>query len=312
MSKLTVGEAAFSGFGLVKRDPQTFLGAAVLMSALGVLTALVLVPAYARMFTAMLDAASADVDPTASLEATLGFYASLGPLMLLSIPIGAMVLAALDRSLVFGRSEGWVLGLKIGMDELRVILVTIVGYILSYLAFLVVGILALVAAGVAAAGVAAGGGGDGGAAAVMLLLIIPLYFGAAAVSVWIGIRLCLAGPATIGESRFVIFESWSMTKGRFWKLFLGYLVVYVLSYLIYLAVWAVAAAVAFGSLMSTSGGEMPDFSGLESMSLNPMVVVGGILYGVVVTFIASGFLGVAAAGYRDWKAASPAGAAEVF
>ena len=39
------------------------------------------------------------------------------------------------------------------------------------------------------------------------------------VTVWAGLRLALAGPMTFAEGRLRYFESWSMTKGRSWKLF---------------------------------------------------------------------------------------------
>ena len=57
-------------------------------------------------------------------------------------------------------------------------------------------------------------------------------------AIYVGVRLSLAGPATCAEGRLVVFESWTMTHGHFWRL-LG---AYVLA--IFLAVSAEIAVLA--------------------------------------------------------------------
>lgn len=40
-----------------------------------------------------------------------------------------------------------------------------------------------------------------------------------ALCVWLLLRLCLAQPMTVAQARFRLFESWTLTRGRAWKLF---------------------------------------------------------------------------------------------
>ena len=306
MTKLTASSAAFHGFGLIRRDPLAFLGVALLMTAYSAYLAVAILPAYAELMELSL---SGVADPETLTAASMSMAGAGGLAGLLILPLYAAILGAINRSLVFGASQGWLLGLKLGMDELRVVLVTIVGYILTFLPYFGVALAGFVLATGMAAGVAAAGGGDA-AAGVAVLLIIPVYFLALGVMIWVGIRLSFAGPASVGEGRFVIFESWSMTKGRFWTLFLAYLLQFVIVFVAYLVVGIIVAAV-FGASMVAAGQQ--EFTGVPSVSVGPaQAVIGGFVYAVIVTFFTCGFLGVAARGYVDWKDAQGSTIADHF
>ncbi len=305
MSKLTIDGAAFHGFGLIRRDPLTFLGVAILLTLLGGALAMVLIPAYARFFGLMMEIdQTAEPDPTVVFEAMSGLFGGVIALYALMIPVYAVAMGALYRSLVFGKSQGWILGLKLGMDELRSLLVTIVGYILAMAPYFGIVLVALIVGAVVAGVAAAGGGGSDGAAAigamVMGLLILVAYCVGLGMTIWVGIRLSYAAPASVGEKRFVIFESWRMTKGRFWTLFLAYLIVLVLFYAVELVVIGAVFAASSGWL-ATVDWQNIDFSVFETVSVGPTLIIGSIVYGLLATFIGAGFFGVASKGYTAWK-----------
>ncbi|MGD2132412.1 MAG: hypothetical protein PVI23_06425 [Maricaulaceae bacterium] len=304
MNKFSAGEAAFYGFGLIKRDPMTFLGITLLYALIGVYLALVLLPAYADFLGLMMTAPD---DEEAILGAVFGFYGMIGQMLLLSLPVAMIILGAVQRSLVHGQSKGWFLGLKLGMDEVRVILVTIVCYlfivVLPYIGIAVV-------VGLFAAVMAATGGESAAAAVGLGVLMLVAMVGAIVVIVWLAIRLSAAGPATVGEQRFVIFESWKITKGRFWTLFLAYLILYAIVLVAETVIAGVVVAVVGAAFFQFGPPEEFDPSMLD-ISLGPLVIVGAVIYGVVYTFFLGGFLGVGARGYLDWKQ-TEGGSAEVF
>ena len=56
-----------------------------------------------------------------------------------------------------------------------------------------------------------------------------------AVMIWVSLRLSLAGPITFTERQFRLFESWTLTRGRGWRLFGVAVIVAVVAMVIYFA-----------------------------------------------------------------------------
>jgi hypothetical protein len=295
MGELSAGAAAFHGFGLIKRDPQTFLGVVLLLFVYVLGALALLVGPYIAFFEV---AMSEPEDPTVALSALGGFFSALGLYVLLCVLVFALLLGAANRALVFGSSKGWVLGLKLGMDEVRVILVSIVGYFLILLPYLGAVIVSAVIGGVLTATTQNPAG---------MLVIVLGYIVGIVLMIWVGVRLSFAGPATVGEKRFIIFESWSMTKGKFWTLFLAYLILYAIILVIELVVFFVGFGVFMSSLAADPAGlerfEDPEvvIELVRGFSLGPAVIVGCALYAVIAAFFYAAFLGVAARGYLAWK-----------
>jgi hypothetical protein len=305
MGNLTAAGAAFYGFGLVRRDPLTFLGVTIIGAALTIWLVAAGGPAIAAFIQV---AAAAPDDDAAVLTAMTGLFSSIGLIMLAGIPAFIVSLGALYRSLVFGSSKGWLLGLKLSMDELRVLVAWVVAYSLAnLLPSIAVAILTSILT-LAVLGSAAAGAGDSALAAVAGVGLVN--FGLQLLSyvfmIWIGIRLSLMAAASVGENRFVLFESWSMTKGRFWTLFLAYLIYYLI-YLIVVAIGVVVILAVTGGFAIFASPEGPDLSALQSIRLSPALIAGCIAYAVVSTFFTVGLIGIPARGYLSWKeSAAPA------
>lgn len=121
---------------------------------------------------------------------------------------GAVVQAAIYRS-VLGSGRDRAPYLRVGMTEFYLFLVMIVQILGA--AVLGFGWLVLLIIGVhlgKIVGPPAGAWVSGAAAAASTV-----------VALWILIRFSLSGAMTVGEGRFRFFESWTLTKGRSWKLF---------------------------------------------------------------------------------------------
>lgn len=289
MSTFSATDAAFHGFSLIKRDPLTFLGCTLIFVAFGVYMALTMVPAYVEYFSIL---AKNPNDQAAALEAVGRLFAAVGVLYLLMVPVYMVTLGALTRSVVHGQSQGWFLGLKFGGDELRILLVTIVGYILTMLPYFGGALVGGIVGGVLMAVT--------GNQAAMFLVVVGVVVGLC-MMIWVGVRLSFAGPATIAEGRFVIFDSWAMTKGRFWTLFLAYLLLFVIITVIELVILAVMLLAAGGMIAGADGANGFDASMFENISVGPVVIVTSAAYGAFITIISAAFLGVGARGYLDWK-----------
>jgi hypothetical protein len=185
-----------------------------------------------RPFVAGAWGASLGGDPQARLAAAMG---SLGNL--LSMELGLLILfvilmTAAQRAVLRPADKG-LFYLKLGMDELRMLALTIILVILFYVGL-------VVAVGVLAVGAVA----LGRAAAVVLMIvgIVALL----ALAIWLEVRLSLAFPLTLLRRRIIIGESWRLTRGRFWTLFGAYLVIFV----IFLVLWSVVASLTAGSYLA--------------------------------------------------------------
>lgn len=330
MDRFTADAAAFYGLGLFRRAPATLAGVALLTFVFGLFIGLAIVPAAARAVVVMF----ADSEsPEVVFEALIRLWSSAAWIILLGTAFSMITLGALNRALVHGRSEGWALGLKLGMDELRVFIVSVVVQFIVSAAYSAASwggflIAFALAASVGVVGMAGDPGAMSGAepsagvaVAIAFLAVFAAYVAGAVLAIWIGVRLSFAAAASVGEGRFVIFESWGMTKGRFWTLFLAYVLLFVIAWAVELVVFAVVFAAFWGSgvlesaFLSSDPGiakslSKADVSGMTALALAPAVVVLSAVGAVLFTVFGAAFHGVAARGYLDWKAAADAPAVQ--
>ena len=310
MSGFSGTRAALYGLGMIRRDPATFLSVSVLFGVFFVWMFLSVGGLYVQMLATMLhDMSNIQAITPLSME----INARLGLIYLMMIPLYAVTLAAMQRSMVHGRSDGWVLGLKLSMDEVRILLVTIVCYIIAFIPYFIAAIVGGLAGGVAAGLAAAAADPAGGRVeeipwTVLVSVAAPVVLIGLGFSAWIGIRLSAAGAATIGEQRFVIFESWGITRGRFWSLFRAYLLLFAIIIAIEAVVVLIVihAAAPRAAEFAVSGSVGPE--AVLEFSFGPRVAAGGVLYALFVTFFFGAMLGIGAGAYKDWKQSQAASA----
>lgn len=206
---LSATEAAFEGFRVARRSPLAIVwwsGAYLLMFAVVFLIggpALVQVMGQAQ-------ALETSGDPSMEDIRALGeSYASfVGWIIPPAIIIGAMLNAAVARAVI--RPADSAFGyLRLGMDEVRVFVVSLaVGVLITVVSMLIFAVI----------GVLAGAAGATGQTWLWLVIVLASFAGIAAI-VWLMVRLSLAIPITVAERRMAILSSWSLTKGYFWPLF---------------------------------------------------------------------------------------------
>lgn len=196
-------EAAFEGFRVVRRHPLAI-----------VFWALAYTVFFAAFFGLFAGPLATVMATTESLEGTQpspqemqALMASWSGFMVLALPLslvlGAVLNAAVARSVLRPADKAFGY-LRLGADELRVLAVSLLLGILFFAATILLFVVVGVAAGV----------GSQATAGVGILVGLLLGLGAAAVLIWLAIRLSLAVPITFHEKRISLFDSFRMTKGH--------------------------------------------------------------------------------------------------
>jgi len=265
-------EAAFEGFRVVRRHPTTalFWGLAYLVMFLAMFGLgggqWAAIMAAAETIEGSSDPSLDDL--TMLMQAYAGLMVWLAPL---GLAIGAVLSAAVARSVLRPEESRWGY-VRIGMDELRVVAVTVViGLIIGLLG----GVLFAVASGLVGVGVASGQG-------VMFLLALIVALGALALVVWLSVKFSLAVPMTLDRRKISVFESFNATKGQFWPLLGMAVIAMVMSFIVSILGGIISA----GTDLTTGG-----IAGLASMDgLSTLDVLAQGWPAIVVWSVVNAFL----------------------
>jgi hypothetical protein len=192
------------------------------------------------MRTAMTSEIPAMADPA---QAGAAMAAMAGPFILfflLTLVVYVVLFAAVERAVLKPEQAGFFY-LRLGMDELRLLVLTVLFVVVYYA--VMVALFLLVA-------LVAGASGSAGAAAGMVLLVIPALI---AFTAWYYVRFGLAFPLTIMRGKIVIGEAWRISRGRFWPLFAASLVVIVIIFALWMVLSSFTNAGYFQDLAQAQG-----------------------------------------------------------
>lgn len=291
-------DAAFEGFRLVRRNPLAVAAWALLylIYTLGTLFASGGMMRSMADFMEQAEALETGPQPT-SMEALAPMFQSYMTAMShmawtipVSLIISAILAAAVARGVLNPATRGFGY-LRLGMDEVRVFVVTLVICILFFIAVCVAFIIAAVVGGIAI------GALEGWGVLVMVLAVLA----AVAFTIWLMVRWSLAVPITVDQKKFAFFESFAMTKGRFWPLLGMAVIATIMTLLIFLLSSIVSMPLSLMSGMSAFGNMGGDptemFRSFDPM--NPWMlatsVVNAIVYALTVGVLYAPF----SAAYRD-------------
>lgn len=294
-------DAAFEGFRLVRRNPMalvawTLLYAVVSLASLFAMSrAIGPITAWGERMEA-LEAQSPSATPEQVMSAFQGFgevMLSLAWLLPVSLIVTAMLMAAVARAVLNPRAGGFGY-LRLGMDEVRVFVVTFVLGILAFVAW-----MALVALVVILAGIAGATGADW----MWLFVVLGGFAGVAAI-IWLYVRLSLAVPITVAENRFAFFDSFAVTRGRFWSLFgmavIAFVMVLVISMLSWVVTLPLGMMAGAGSWTFGSNSD-PEIVAAALDVTNPWIIASALAEAVVYALTVGVMYAPFAAAYRDLK-----------
>lgn len=244
-------DAAFEGFRVVRRNPLALVAWTLvyLIYTVGALFASGGMMKSMAVWMEQMEALENGPAPT-SLDAFApimeSYFAAMSHMawtIPVSMIVSAILMAAIARA-VLAPGGGSFGNIRLGMDEFRVFIVTMVICILTAIAATVAFVLAAVIGGVAIAAMEGWGG------LVMALAILA----AGAFVIWLCVRWSLAVPITVAEKRFAIFDSFNLTKGRFWPLLGMALIAGVMAIVISLLAGVVTMPLTMMGGMSMFGG----------------------------------------------------------
>ena len=287
-------DAVFEGFRVVRRQPLALVFWALFYAAVMAAAFAMIGPSLIGFVTATEQLEQSGATPT--MEDFAPLFQMMGLLFTVLLPASlitsAMMHAAIARS-VLRPGESAFGYLRLGMDEVRVLVVSVV-------LFLVFMVLMAVSSGLI--GVAVGMTVAAEAPALWLLVVL-LVLATIALFAWLFVRLSLAIPITMAERRIAIFDSFGFTKGRFWPLLGMALLAWVLS----MVVGLLGSLVAMPLELATGGG-ITALEGLEDESLQVIlqsawpaigawILINAVMSALQVAVVYAPF----AAAYRDIK-----------
>lgn len=294
-------DAAFEGFRLVRRNPMalvawTLLYAVVSLASLFAMSrAIGPITAWGERMEA-LESQSPSATPEQVMSAFQGFgevMLSLAWLLPVSLIVTAMLMAAVARAVLNQRAGGFGY-LRLGMDEVRVFVVTFVLGILAFVAW-----FALVALVVILAGIAGATGADW----MWLFVVLGGFAGVGAI-IWLYVRLSLAVPITVAENRFAFFDSFAVTRGHFWSLLGMAVIAFVMVLVISLLSWVVTLPLGMmaGAESWTFGSNSdPEIVAAALDVTNPWIIASALAEAVVYALTVGVMYAPFAAAYRDLK-----------
>lgn len=291
----SASDAAFEGFRLTRRAPL-----AIVIWALAYLLFVAAVVALmgGSMAALMTQAAALegidDPSPEQLLPAIGAYLSMMGVLMPLSLLFGAVLYTAVNRAVLRPQEKAFGY-LRLGADELRVLVVYLVlmvlAIILSAVLFGAVGLIAGLTAA-AAENLAALIGVVGAIAAICLF-------------VWLLVRFSLALPITVAERRIAIFDSWSLTRGHFWGLLGMAILAIILSFVVQLLAWMVFMPFMFlmgGGLAHLAGADLQGEDLMQVITaLGPVAIVAALMIALVSALQLAIVYAPFAAAYRGLK-----------
>jgi hypothetical protein len=245
-------EAAFEGFKITRGRPVAALAWAAVQLVFVVLQRVALIWLLGPQIQALTPVHLFSQIPSDDLTRLTGltFEFLLVDLVLFVLFYGVLF-AAVERA-VLRHGEGGPGWLRLGGDELRQIAVLFCFSLVLLAIYLAVGTLGSVIGAVLFSGL--------GAAGAFLGLSLGLVV-AVVVVVWVGVRLSMALPATFDRRRFVLFDTWTLTRGRFWPLLGAYIVAWLMSLLVTVLVVFIGYAIA-DLLPGAAGGNATTFGAL--------------------------------------------------
>jgi hypothetical protein len=205
-----------------------------------------------------------------------------------------ILMTAAQRAVLRPDEKGFAY-IRFGLDELRMIGLFLLLAVLGYVGMILIFVLVAMIVGVVVAGAGAGAG---------IVLAVILGFAVLGLFIWLEVRLSLAFPLTLLRRRFVLGESWQVTKGRFWSLFAAYLIIALIVFAMTMAVGLVTAGPYLSAMMRNLGNPEAMQSAADAQianqfgNISAMTVVGWILgavAGALMVALSGGAVATAAA-----------------
>jgi hypothetical protein len=222
MGDFSYGAALSSGFRLIARKPLALLWwSAAFLVLIGLPVMLFVVYVLPSIIAAIQETVrtAGPPDPFRMMELQSRMIGWQPGIWLLQIVTQTLLMGAVFRGVLEPENSRWGY-LRLSRQELWLgltyLVISIMALIMAFLLFLPLG----VGIGMAAAAAEHGGG----VSPVAMVAICVSLLAGLGVMLWVLLRLSLALPMSFAQARFMIYESWDLTRGKALRMFLVYLV----------------------------------------------------------------------------------------
>jgi hypothetical protein len=265
MSSFSPSDAGLEGFRVTRENPKAFTRWVLFSFAISVIGAVVTVSMPPEVRNAL---ATLRADETPDARELGEALLAAAPLVIAGLMVQCVMAAAVYR-IIFRHDDDRFGYLRLGMDELRLMALT-VQFVLILMGLLG-GVTILSGFAMAAASAA----GDEVGTSVGLVL----EFVSVSVVLYVVVRLSLAPVVTFAERRMVLFGSWSVTRGHVLHLLLAYLlaiccmfVITLLTLVLFLTMSAIFLTVTRGDVSTLTSVLNPDETSFAAY-FNPLMLV---------------------------------------
>ena len=305
MASFSVSDAAGAGFQLIGRRPFSIFAWGLFAIVVGVLPVMGLMGASMGPMVDLMRETQLHPQTPPDPAAFTHVYSHMmfvNPLLqLLSMAVRTMLAAAVFRAVLEPRNGGFAY-LRIGMQEIWILLVTLVETILICIGFVFVVLAAVAIAAVLHQTLDT---------AVAVIATVALGFAVFLGLIWVLLRLSMALPMSFEDRKFRLFESWAFTRGQAGNLFLLALLMFVILIVVEMVVLGVLAvpAMVFVAPHMTSPDAMPAMmeaffkQSPQAMlqSAGPAIAVCVIVFSCLIGALHAIFLAPWAAAYQMLK-----------
>jgi len=272
MKRFSPSEAAFEGFRVIGRRPGAIAAWALLNLVLGAIVLglvwLTLAPDFptllSRIAAARTAVGSGPPDQSWAFPLMIKMRAVQWIVQPFGLLFGVVFTCAVYRAMIRPEERSFAY-LRLGGDELRLIALGIIYFILAIVAVIALIIVSGLVGGALYVSLAKGGQTGGWFALSITVLCIAVV----CLSIWVAVRLSLAWPISFAEKRIAIFDSWRLTRGAFWRILGAYLLTWVFVLIFSMAVMAVLGVMMLIGALSLGGafqaGVAPDWSRLAPL-----------------------------------------------
>lgn len=220
-------------------------------------------PGYMQTMMGVADL-GAQPSPEDAMRAMSAALPAAFAMMIAGVAVYMIIFAGILKLVIRGEKPSMPFYIGFGSDEWRLLGT----WLLCFLIFIGVEILAAIVAGLAG-GLAFGAGGAGIyiAFAVGIVVLVAI--------IWVCIRLSLATPAAVGAQTIGIGPAWNASKGNVWPLFFYWLiwgVIFVIVEIGLIAILMPGYFEAMGSVFSAAGTGSPENVQAASRAMNEQML----------------------------------------
>lgn len=281
------GRATFLPFMLPNKFMLRLAGwMALLMTLLYVASFFLAGPVFMD-FIAIAEASTTNPNDPSLVGDIFGIYGQLLRRLFFVIILFAVVLVmaetALHKKVQHGIDHGF-FPMRLGKIEGKTFVSMLCVFVFVMVAFIIGLIVMMILMAVI---VGASGGQSVGATMFAALIGYAVVYGA---MIWAGVRFAPAASTTVRDGEIRVFKGLEASKGRFWWMFLSYLVLYVLSLIVTYGLMFLFGAIALSGLPFeelAQSGSTADPSEVMSSILSPGRIVLYFVLGYLFMFITS-------------------------